>query len=389
MSIHLAVVALALFAVTFAARFPEIPGARSAAGTTPSFALSGVTGGTAARASTFFQPGTSQQTRESVAAMTSPKDVAGVRAAGGVSPVSSFSSGVAAAAATTGEQGAGVQPLADIVDPLKPFVMYTAQPGDSPAAIAERFGISVGTLLDNNPTVAGSVLLVGQEVVVPRRDAILYKVGFGDTVDSIVAQYDNISAATVIDYRPNGIGDPKKLESGSYLLLPGATKKPPAPPPPPEPVRPVAPSPRPPSTGGGGPAPLPGGSGIFSMPVGWYNAVTDPYGIDRGAGRIHEGIDLGMYGANGGPIYAACDGRVTTVEYLTYSYGYYVIVDCGGSFTTLYAHMSAITVSVGQQVVAGTQVGRSGSTGYSTGEHLHFEIRINGVPVNPRNYLPF
>ena len=385
MSIHLAVVALALFAVTFAARFPGTPDARGASGVTPSFALSGVTGSATARGTSFFQPGTSLYTRASVAAIVSNQDVVSVRAAGGVSPVSSFSSGVAAAAATTGEQGAGVQPLADIVDPRKPFVLYTAQPGDSPAAIAERFGIETGTLLDNNPTVANNVLLVGQEVVVPRRDGILYKVGFGDSVDSIVGQFDNVTAAAVVDYRANAITDPGKLESGSYLLLPGATKKPPPPPPPPEPVAPS----RPPTSGGGGGQPLPGGSGKFSMPLGWYNAVTDPFGVDRGSGRIHEGIDLGMYGANGAPIYSACDGTVVTVQYLTYSYGYHVIINCGGGYTTLYAHMSAILVSEGQAVTAGTQVGRSGSTGYSTGEHLHFEIRLNGAPLNPRNFLPF
>jgi murein DD-endopeptidase MepM/ murein hydrolase activator NlpD len=395
LTVHFVVVTLALLAVTFAARFP---GASVASTTplTPSFSLSGVTGGASAHSAAFFRPGTSIQTRESVAKLTAVSNVASVRAAGGVSPVSAFSAGVSAAAATTGQQGAGVQPLADIVDPRKPFILYQVQEGDTASVLAERFGISLRTLLDNNPT-AGSeedVLQIDQQLVVPRKDGILYKVGHGETVDSIVNQFDNVTAATVVDYRPNAITDPNQLEPGVYLLLPGATVKPP-PPPPPAPT--PAPAPTNPgggnsggsNSGGGGGSPMPGGSGRFSMPLGWYLGVSDPFGTNRGGGTYHTGIDLDLYGANGDPVYAACDGRVTKTEYLTYSYGYHVVIDCGDGFTTLYAHFSRIDVSPGQWVSAGTQLGLSGSTGFSTGEHLHFEIRLNGAPMNPNDYLPF
>ncbi|MCC7366651.1 MAG: M23 family metallopeptidase [Dehalococcoidia bacterium] len=392
MAVHFVVVAVALFSVAFAARFPETSPASGTGLNTPTFALSGITGGESGRAVTYFRPGTSQQTRESVAAIITTNEVESVRAAGGVSPVSAFSSGVAAAAATGTEQGAGIQPLADIVDPLKPFVLYTAQPGDSPAYIAERFGIEAGTLLDNNPTIEGDLLLVGQEVVVPRKDGILYKVGFGDTVDSIVAQYDNITSGTVVDYRPNAITDPKSLESGRYLLLVGATKKPP-PPPEPEPVVPSTPSSGSGSSGGGstptGGAPAPGGAGRFNYPLSRWHGVSDPFGTYRGVGRIHEGIDLDLWGMHHSTVFAACTGVVAKVEYLTYSYGYHVIIDCGGGWTTLYAHFDRIDVVAGQQVSGGTPLGISGLTGYTTGEHLHFEIRINGAPVNPANYLGF
>jgi murein DD-endopeptidase MepM/ murein hydrolase activator NlpD len=117
--------------------------------------------------------------------------------------------------------------------------------------------------------------------------------------------------------------------------------------------------------------------------------VSDPFGSDRGGGRIHEGIDLDLYGRPPQNIFAACDGVVSRVEYLTYSYGYHVIVDCGDGFSTLYAHMSEIYVSPGQRVSAGTVLGLSGLTGYTTGHHLHFEIRYFGAPVNPASYLPF
>ncbi|MCK9519701.1 MAG: M23 family metallopeptidase [Dehalococcoidia bacterium] len=303
--------------------------------------------------------------------------------------MSAFTAGVSAAAATTGNQGAGVQPLADIVDPRRPFILYEVEPGDTASVLAERFGISLRTLLENNPT-AGSeedVLVIGQQLVVPRKDGILYKVGHGESVDSIVNQFDNITAATVIEYRPNAIGDPNQLEPGTYVLLPGATVKPPPPPPP----APAVPDPAPGGGGGGGGGgnPLPGGSGRFRMPLGWYLAISDPFGTYRGGGSYHTGIDLDLYGAFGAPVYSACDGRVTKTEWLTYSYGYHVVVDCGDGWTTLYAHFSRIDVSHGQWVSAGTQLGLSGSTGFSTGEHLHFEIRLNGAPLNPADYLPF
>jgi murein DD-endopeptidase MepM/ murein hydrolase activator NlpD len=70
------------------------------------------------------------------------------------------------------------------------------------------------------------------------------------------------------------------------------------------------------------------------------------------------------------------------------SYGYYVVVDHGNGFETLYAHFSSIAVSVGQQVAQGQLLGYAGRTGYATGNHLHFEVHLNGQVVNPLTYLP-
>ena len=70
-----------------------------------------------------------------------------------------------------------------------------------------------------------------------------------------------------------------------------------------------------------------------------------------------------------------------------YSYGMYVVVDHGGGYTTTYAHLSDVYVYVGQEVAQGESLGAVGSTGYSTGPHLHFEIRLNGEPENPFNYV--
>lgn len=386
-TVHLLVIALALLAVTLAARYPTTSDASSTL-PPPAFSFSGLSGDSEPRQVTYFRPGASVATRDSVLSIAVRADAASVRATGGMSPTSSFSAGVSAAAAASGEAGAGVKPLADIVDPKQPYVLYVTQPGDTVGLIAQKYGIKLGTLLDNNPTIEEDALIqLGQELVVPRKDGILYKVSHGDTVESIVKQYDNIDSNTVIDYKPNNVTDPNSLEQGRSLLLVGATHKPPPPPPPPPPPVPARPGGG--GSAGGGGAPLPGGSGRFNFPLGGWSAISDAFGVPRGAGRIHEGIDLDLYGRGPVSIFSACSGVVRTVEYLTYSYGYHVIVDCGDGWTTLYAHMSDIDVSPGQRVSGGSPLGLSGLTGYTTGHHLHFEIRNFGAPVNPANYLPF
>ena len=126
--------------------------------------------------------------------------------------------------------------------------------------------------------------------------------------------------------------------------------------------------------------------GRFSMPLASWTKVTDRFGAPRGGGLIHGGIDLAL--DHHSPVSAACKG---TVAYTGYSgvYGNHVIIDCGDGFTTLYGHLSQILATNGQAVDNTVVIGMSGSTGFSTGEHLHFEIRLNDVPVNPENYLDF
>ena len=98
----------------------------------------------------------------------------------------------------------------------------------------------------------------------------------------------------------------------------------------------------------------------------------------------HNGIDLPA--PEGTPIYAAADGVVTVSE-AHYSYGNHVVIDHGNGLTTLYAHMKSVNVTVGQKVSRGQEIGRGGSTGWSTGPHLHFEVRVNGRCVNPLKYV--
>lgn len=387
MMVHAVVMILALLAVVSAARFPTRSSA-SVSPSVPSFSFSGVATAAQRPGSTVFRPGATVQTLGSVVAVASRTESLDVRAVGGISPVNSLSAGVTAAAATSGEVGAGIKPLADIIDPRSPIVEYQTQPGDTVSGVAAKFGISMQTLLDNNPTVSNPNLLPkGLTLVIPRKDGILHKVAYGETVDAIVAQYDNITAATVIEYKPNNITDPNHLEAGKMLLLVGAKIKPPPPPPPP-PQAPAMPGvPSGPSAGG---APAPASGGIFkNFPLAAWRGVSDPFGTPRGGSSYHTGIDLDLYGFGPSPLFTVCDGVVSRTEYLTYSYGYYVVIDCGGGWTTLYAHMSQIDVVPGQAVSAGQTIGLTGLTGFTTGHHLHFEIRYNGGFVDPARYLDF
>ncbi len=125
------------------------------------------------------------------------------------------------------------------------------------------------------------------------------------------------------------------------------------------------------------------GNGQFGWPLSVRGTISSPYGY-RGS-EFHTGVDLAApYGT---PVLAAESGTVILVKYLTTSYGHYVVIDHGGSYTTLYAHMSTINVSVGDTVSRGQQIGAVGSTGRSTGNHLHFEVRINGSHTNPLSYI--
>jgi murein DD-endopeptidase MepM/ murein hydrolase activator NlpD len=110
--------------------------------------------------------------------------------------------------------------------------------------------------------------------------------------------------------------------------------------------------------------------------------VTSPFGMRWG--RMHEGIDIGV--PDGTPIHAAASGTVIYAGWED-GYGNLVVLDNGGNLATAYAHQSQIAVSVGQAVTQGEVVGYSGCTGHCLGPHLHFEVRINGSPVDPLGYL--
>jgi murein DD-endopeptidase MepM/ murein hydrolase activator NlpD len=140
------------------------------------------------------------------------------------------------------------------------------------------------------------------------------------------------------------------------------------------------------ATSRGNPAPPQAGNGRFVWPV--NGPVTSGFGPRRhpiyGGSRMHNGIDITA--SSGTPIKAGDDG-VVVMAGSNGGYGLWTLVDHGGGLATGYAHQSSIGVSMGQRVGRGQVIGRVGSTGASTGPHLHFEVRVNGSPVNPMSWL--
>ena len=128
-------------------------------------------------------------------------------------------------------------------------------------------------------------------------------------------------------------------------------------------------------------------TGTFRWPT--SGRVTSYFGGRKSPGGIgstnHKGLDIAA--PRGTPVYAADGGTVTYSGWMS-GYGYTIRIDHGNGYTTFYAHNSSLVARTGQHVYKGQQIARVGSTGNSTGNHCHFEIRYNGVPKNPMNYLP-
>ena len=128
------------------------------------------------------------------------------------------------------------------------------------------------------------------------------------------------------------------------------------------------------------------GGGALNWPLG--GPITSPFGWRvhpiTGASRFHSGIDIG--GDYGDTIHAAGAGIVSYAGWIS-GYGYAVIIDHGGGISTLYGHNQALLVSEGQSVSQGQAIAECGSTGNSTGPHCHFEVRVDGEPVDPMGYL--
>ena len=127
-------------------------------------------------------------------------------------------------------------------------------------------------------------------------------------------------------------------------------------------------------------APVVSGSGQLSWPV--SGPVTSGFGSRWG--RMHEGIDIAV--GSGTPVHAAAAGTIIYAGWME-GYGNLVVIDHGNGLSTAYGHNSSLASAVGQTVSAGQVIAYSGSTGHSTGPHVHFEVRVNGAPVDPLGYL--
>jgi murein DD-endopeptidase MepM/ murein hydrolase activator NlpD len=257
------------------------------------------------------------------------------------------------------------------------------QPGDTVSTIAAAFGVSEEYITWNNPGIASNpdLLLVGATVLVPGINGIVYNVTLGDTLGDI-ASYYGIDVGSILSFGPNNLASADMLIEGMTLVLTGAV--PPAPvavaaiEPEPEPAAEPEPAPAPAPAPAPPPPTYPVSSG-FIWP--FYGNISTYFSGG------HRGIDIDGFGAYGAPIAAAASGTVVLAAYDSYGYGYHVIIQHDDGSRTLYGHLSDIWVSQGQYVGQGQGVGALGSTGYSTGPHLHFEIHIGG-PVDPLAYLP-
>jgi hypothetical protein len=133
----------------------------------------------------------------------------------------------------------------------------------------------------------------------------------------------------------------------------------------------------------GGPTRTPSGPVSFFRPV--QGPIGDRFGAPRENGRRHSGIDFPV--ASGTLVEAAGVGTTVFAGYNTGGYGNLVVIQHRLGYTTWYAHLSQITSWAGERVEGGTRIGYVGSTGHSTGPHLHFEVRLNNVPIDPAPYL--
>jgi murein DD-endopeptidase MepM/ murein hydrolase activator NlpD len=288
-----------------------------------------------------------------------------------------------AAAASTGGASQATETPGVVGDK---FTTYTVQPGDTVYTIAESFGIDANYIMWNNPEVRSDpdYLLIGAQVLIPSVNGLVYTVTLGDTLSDIAAYY-NTDIQAITAFGPNELSSPDDVIEGMVLLLPGAVPPPPPPEPEPPPVEIVEPEP------------------VYAAPAQGYAAAPPPapaparvsagfiwpfYGpISTYFSGYHRGIDIDGFGNYGATIVAAADGVVVLAASQSWGYGNHVIIEHGDGSRTLYAHLSEIWVSQGESVGQGQGIGALGSTGYSTGPHLHFEVHIGG-PVDPLAYLP-
>lgn len=249
------------------------------------------------------------------------------------------------------------------------IIEYEVQEGDTVSTIAEKFGVSEDTVLWENDLTANSTIKPGQSLMILPVSGVSHKVQKGDTVYSIAKKY-NTEPQSIVDFPYISFTNDETFELaiGQTIIVPYGEKETP--------------------------------SGSTRSTKSRFNRYTPDAGSAVASGSFvwpaqgrltqywswyHKGIDIAN---NASPnILAADSGTVVTAGWTNVGYGYHVVVDHGNGYKTLYGHLSRYYVSPGQGVSKGTAIGRMGSTGRSTGIHLHFEVIKNGVYLNPLGVL--
>ena len=262
-------------------------------------------------------------------------------------------------------------------------VKYTIESGDSLYGIAKKFDLQPETILWANYNVLyddAHNISIGDELLIPPDDGIYVQWKESDQLQRLADKY-RVEVHDVLAAPINklDITNPV-IKAGDYILFPGGYRETAA-------FNPIVYEYSPNSgvkkviAGPGGCAwdYRSYGNGSFIWPTASHSLV----GNDFGAG--HMGVDLAT--VDGGPIYAADGGTVIYAGAISGGYGIMVMIDHGTGYQSLYAHLSAVAVSCGQGVSQGQLIGYGGSTGNSTGPHLHFEVRYGGGYVNPWQFL--
>lgn len=250
----------------------------------------------------------------------------------------------------------------------KPFI-YTVEDGDTIAGIASKFDISTNTVLWANGLSGRDVIKVGDHLTILPTTGVLHKVASGETVIEIANEY-NAKSTDVIAY--NNLGENASLSIGQKLVIPEGYI---APQQAPQTVSQSTHTPR--DTDENEPTPPP--QDTKSAGDGFVWPTTTKH-LSQYFKWGHTGIDIdnrarpAVFAANGG-----------TVEFTGWlgGYGNLIIVNHGAGLTTYYAHLDKFYVAPGEKVAKGAAIGKMGSTGRSTGPHLHFEVRRFGKPINP------
>lgn len=255
-------------------------------------------------------------------------------------------------------------------------IRYVVRRGDTISGIAGAFGLTMNTILWANNLKLTSPLKPGQQLTILPASGVLHKVARGQTLGKIAALY-SVNADQIA--MTNGLDVNQRLSAGRQLIIPGGTPLPTASAP-----TQVAGNWRRQPTGNQsaftnvkGPSVAATGEGFL-----WPNAC---HVITQYFSWRHSGVDIAC--PFGSPIHAAADGVVEKAGWNTGGYGNMILIDHAGGYKTRYGHLSQIAVQVGETVSQGEYIGAEGSTGHSTGPHLHFEVIINGAVYNPLNYI--
>ncbi len=249
--------------------------------------------------------------------------------------------------------------------PRDKVVDYKVVEGDTLASISKKFGISVDTIKWAND-MKDDMISPNQTLQIPPVTGVVHKVQSGESIYTIAKKY-NTSAQGIVNFIFNEFTDPDTfgLQAGQTLYVPDG----------------VIEAEQPKYT-----AMAPSYAQVQAGVRGTSNFIWPTNGlITQYPTWYHMALDIAN---NAAPAILAADtGTVTFAGCIQYGYGCHVVVDHANGYQTLYAHMSVISVSAGQAVSQGQQVGVMGSTGRSTGTHLHFEIRAGGVLQDPQGYL--